>query len=370
MEVQPVLVPNNKKKFVLSLDGGGVRVVLQWRILKRLINKIPNFLQHVDVYAGTSAGSILASALASDSVNDIDQMLSEKNLREIFSRSFCHKVSSLGGIRKARYENRRLRQLLENQYGKLKLHELPHSLFMPAFAVNGNDWLNEDAHIDPKQKEWKEIEETVCAKEDVIETPNTYEHLVGKNAPDWFHMRCSRWHAVFFHNLTQPCKETVINEKHHTKVTHDLVVESVLRSCAAPYYFPMVGNCIDGGIANNNPSLAIVSHLLTLGTPLNDIYVLSIGSGETPRSLEVRDNSSLGILDYLSSFINLTFDANAEVLSQTSYVILGERFLRLNPLIDPEILLDDVNSYERLGYLAETVDLTHVIDWFNKNITP
>lgn len=365
MEVEKILVaPTTKKKFVLSFDGGGVRVVIQWKILQRLIKKIPNLLEKVDVYAGTSAGSILASALATDNVNNIDTMLSEKNLRDIFSRTFCHKVKSLGGLTKARYENRVLRQLLEKQYGSLKLHELKHSLFMPAFAVNGNDWIPDDEHVDPKQKEWQETnDKTVCEKGD-LETPVTNEHLIGKNAPDWFHMRCSRWHTVFFHNLTKPCNK----EKDHTKSTHDLVVESVLRSCAAPYYFPMVGNCIDGGMAHNNPSLAVASHLLTLGTPLSDIYILSLGSGETPRSLEVSDNSSLGLLDYLSSFINMTFDANAEVLSQTSFAILGERFCRLSPVIDPEIGLDDVNSFERLIYIAETVDLSHVVQWITENI--
>jgi patatin-like phospholipase/acyl hydrolase len=396
-KIEKDVATSNKKKFVLAIDGGGVRSVMQWKILQRLLKQFPNLLDEVDVFAGTSAGAILASALACDMVDSIDNMLSQKNLTSIFNRTFCHKVSSLGGITKARYENRRLRQLIEGQFGTLKLHDLKRSLFMPAFAVNGNDWLEaEDEHIDQKEKEWKEVNDVLVKSRGddtvVVATPDN-QHLVKKNAPSWFHMRCPRWHSVFYHNLTPLCQsdnhvkdadkgkeeaehkdtmkdESKTKERHHVKQTHDLISESILRSAAAPYYFPMVGNCVDGGLNNNNPSLAIISHLLTLGTPLEDIYVLSLGSGETPRSLNVKDNSSLGLVNYLSSFINMVFDANSEVLSQSSYAILQDRYCRVNPVVSPEIALDETTSFDRLIYLAETCDLTSAINWIEKNITP
>lgn len=75
------------KFLVLAFDGGGVRMVMQWKILQRLINKYPHLLNNVDVFAGTSAGSILASALATGvSKEQIDSLLSQESIRTIFHR--------------------------------------------------------------------------------------------------------------------------------------------------------------------------------------------------------------------------------------------------------------------------------------------
>ena len=48
---------------VLSLDGGGIRGLLTAVILERLEAANP-FLSHVDLFAGTSTGGILALGLA------------------------------------------------------------------------------------------------------------------------------------------------------------------------------------------------------------------------------------------------------------------------------------------------------------------
>lgn len=51
---------------ILSLDGGGVRGVVTTIILERIMKEHPQFLNDVDMIAGTSAGGILALLLASD----------------------------------------------------------------------------------------------------------------------------------------------------------------------------------------------------------------------------------------------------------------------------------------------------------------
>lgn len=114
--------------------------------------------------------------------------------------------------------------------------------------------------------------------------------------------------------------------------------------------------------------MAILTHLTSQGVALEDIYVLSFGSGETPQSLNVPDNSSLGVLDYLSPFVNLIFDASAEVITQSCRGLLHERFCRINPLLDPTIALDDTTSYDRMTKLANDYDLSRAIEWINKNV--
>ena len=54
-----------KKPFViLSMDGGGCRGYMSIRLLERVCEEAPGFLDRVDLFAGTSTGSILAAFLA------------------------------------------------------------------------------------------------------------------------------------------------------------------------------------------------------------------------------------------------------------------------------------------------------------------
>jgi len=45
---------------ILSIDGGGVRGILTCVVLERLAEAVPDFLTKLDLFAGTSTGSVLA----------------------------------------------------------------------------------------------------------------------------------------------------------------------------------------------------------------------------------------------------------------------------------------------------------------------
>ncbi|MCX6016221.1 MAG: patatin-like phospholipase family protein, partial [Chloroflexales bacterium] len=49
---------------ILSFDGGGILGVLTLVIIERIMQDFPDFLAHVDLFAGTSTGGIIALALA------------------------------------------------------------------------------------------------------------------------------------------------------------------------------------------------------------------------------------------------------------------------------------------------------------------
>ena len=49
---------------ILCLDGGGVRGILTNALLMRIVEHDPNFMDEIDLIAGTSAGGILALLLA------------------------------------------------------------------------------------------------------------------------------------------------------------------------------------------------------------------------------------------------------------------------------------------------------------------
>lgn len=64
-----------RKTIVLSLDGGGIKGAVSARIIARICNEFPDFLDHVDLVAGCSIGSIIAGLIASgyqaDELTDI-----------------------------------------------------------------------------------------------------------------------------------------------------------------------------------------------------------------------------------------------------------------------------------------------------------
>lgn len=317
--------------FVLAFDGGGARVVLQWRILQRVLEVFPDLLKQVTVFAGTSAGAILASLLALGMEQMIPSVMTDQALGALFDRSCLHKFTSVDGLIKAKYENENLRQMLQANIGQVYLADVPRSLFITAFSTVGLQQQQRHVAVDH------------------------HLHLVQNDVPipEWLNMRCSRWHNLYFHNFVD------------SRAKDDLV-EIIMKSAAAPTYFPMVDHTVDGGIANNNPSLCVTTNLIALGVPLEDIYVLSLGSGEKPRELASAPNASLGLLQWIPSLVNMIFDANSEAISHSCFHILCARFHRVNPVLQDDIALDAVGEYLQLVAIADALDLEPTLDWIER----
>jgi len=73
---------------ILAFDGGGVKGALSVEILSRICDKYPNFLDDVDLFTGTSTGSIIASLLANKvSIKDLSYLYSVPVAKKIFSHS-------------------------------------------------------------------------------------------------------------------------------------------------------------------------------------------------------------------------------------------------------------------------------------------
>ena len=78
-----------EKYRILSLDGGGIRGVLSARILKEIAELHPNFLDKVDMFAGTSTGAILAAGLATGRTPQEMVELYEDHGSTIFKKKAC-----------------------------------------------------------------------------------------------------------------------------------------------------------------------------------------------------------------------------------------------------------------------------------------
>jgi len=122
--------------------------------------------------------------------------------------------------------------------------------------------------------------------------------------------------------------------------------ENILSSCSAPVYFPSNGSEVDGGIVVNNPSLIAVAAAIKLGYKLEDIQLLSIGTGKKKQPLVRIENKNFkigtGAITWATKFPSETLEGTSQVIDYECRLLLGENYLRLNP--DLELANDSIDN--------------------------
>ncbi|MGH8078563.1 MAG: patatin-like phospholipase family protein [Lysobacter sp.] len=127
-------------------------------------------------------------------------------------------------------------------------------------------------------------------------------------------------------------------------------------SSAAPTYFPahpmkVEGhNCalIDGGVVANNPTACAIAEALRKDANVDrtqDLVVLSVGTGERTRSIDLKSAQEWGALEWAIPIIDVLFDGNTDSVDYIARQLVGDGYFRLQT----ELLiglddLDDVSS--------------------------
>ena len=188
---------------ILSLDGGGIRGLFTAILLERLEAARPGLLAQVDLFAGASTGGILALGLAAGRTPSQARELYELRGRQVFANARWDNWRDLGHAVRAQYSNAYLKKVLTQEFGDMKLGDLPHHVLIAAFDLE-NDPANP-----PPMRTWK---------------------------------------PKFFHNFPG-----------HDTDAHEKVVDVALRTSAAPSYFPIYQGYIDGGVVAGNPSMTALA---------------------------------------------------------------------------------------------------------------
>jgi uncharacterized protein len=216
--------------YILSVDGGGYRGLFSAHILQRMEESWGiNWHQQFNMFAGTSTGSILAAGLASG--------IPAARLTEFYTQHGSHIFSArcrsrldLLKIFTSRYSSHTLQKLLSDVFGEKTLGDVQVPLIVPAVDI-GNGCV----------------------------------HVFKSKYSDGF--------------IRDPRVK---------------LADAILASCSAPTYFDphLVDGkyqLVDGGLWANNPSLvAAIDAKYRLKVPLDNIRILSIGTGKSktfyPRS--------------------------------------------------------------------------------------
>ena len=130
------LTPSKKTKFILSLDGGGVRAIAAIVFLKQLeIASGKKIFDIFDFFIGTSAGGINALNIAGleASCFELEKFWSKDNLSKTMTKSFWDNASFLQT--KPKYDGKGKRELLLEYYKDQSLGEAKKPVAVLAYDV-------------------------------------------------------------------------------------------------------------------------------------------------------------------------------------------------------------------------------------------
>ena len=295
---------------VLSIDGGGIRGLITTILLQRITATpgLENFLDSVDLLAGTSTGGLLALAIAHQlNLAEIKDMYIVKGPK-IFDDSWLDDLIDLGKLRGADYRITPLQQELKRQFGDTTLGQLHKRVLITSFDLDCE--ANE-------QRNWK---------------------------------------PKLFHNYTGPENDR-----------DQLAYKVGLYTSAAPTFFPSVDGFIDGGVFANNPAMCALAQTQDsryLDQALDEVVLLSLGTG---MSLQYIPGKTLdwGYAQWAKPLILLMFDGTAGIANYQCHQILGDRYHRLAPVfpMGTAIAMDDVDKISYMIEFAEKWPIEGTVDW-------
>jgi patatin-like phospholipase/acyl hydrolase len=123
---------------VLAIDGGGIRGLIPAIVLAEIEQRTQRRIgELVDLIAGTSAGAIIACALAKPNPLPAERIaeLFERDGPRIFDRSLLKRVISIGGLLDERYDSDGLVQTLTLHLGTARLAEATPPLLITAYDL-------------------------------------------------------------------------------------------------------------------------------------------------------------------------------------------------------------------------------------------
>ena len=294
---------------IITFDGGGVRGSLMATLVKRLEDRFPNLLDEVDLFAGTSTGSVVALTLASGRTADtLVDFYSEANLKYAFSPGQFP-------LFRPKYGNAHFKELLESHFpGNIRLRDLKHKFLAPSFKLD-----------DAKKRDWK---------------------------------------PVFFHNFN--------NSHHLDDFVVDVALRSAAAPTVFPSHNGYIDGGMVANNPSTAAIAYALGHAQPRPV-LEDISVLSLGTGLTPSIINYDTQGWGVIQWMLNPFrapstplLNILFDGVVEADAMMSHHLLAPRYFRVNPPLVRSTPLDAWKAVPELIKTAEDFDLGPAFEWIEK----
>lgn len=111
-------------------------------------------------------------------------------------------------------------------------------------------------------------------------------------------------------------------------------------TAAAPVYFSGYSRYIDGGIVANNPALCAVAEAVRLGAKLEEIELLSLGTGQSRMKLKKHKHG--GVLHWVSDISSVLLTGSVAAVHYQCKMLGLKKYLRLDLKLPVEYsMMDD-----------------------------
>lgn len=303
---------------ILSLDGGGIRGILSATLLSLIEREIhiatgQTLQEYFHFVAGTSTGSILAAGVAIGKTGEQLVQLYREQGRRIFpywggkGYFFPQRIPLIiqSGLSAPKFSHRGLQKVLQEALGYATLAEIDQNTNSPKLLIPSYDTFSR--------------------------TP------------------------IFF--------KTWRNQEWYKDIP---IWEACICSASAPTFFPAYPlnyrgatySMVDGGVGANNPAACAIAEAINLGNKLEDIRILSIGTGEATKGYPYEETKHWGLAQWGLRIVDVLMDAPLDIDEYISRKIIlrneedSDRYLRLQPELSNKYL-DRVLDAELRGKLAE-----------------
>lgn len=332
--------------FVVACDGGGVRGYITASVLQQLTNDLDQyFLDQAFLTAGTSTGSFIALALAKGiSINTIQQTYRQSSAQQVFTPNPNIGGGSLAAARaRAALEKARAGSSIGTSWWEKILQEFEY-LINAQYTNTG----------------------VKAVAQNLLGASTTLDDLSGRVLVNTLQLDNGlsppTWTPITLSNLSDSASASMY------------AYEAALCSGAAPIYFPpysptslSLGYCADGGLFANNPSMSAIAALADPSgsdIPLNDIYLLSVGTGVTPDAMSstiINDWGgplSMGPLEWLwpepqsdgnataprFAMLSAMMDSASAAITLNAQALLGSNCCRVDVPLSSPVALDDTST--------------------------
>jgi len=272
---------------ILAIDGGGIRGIVPAVVLAELERRAGRPISDLfDLIAGTSTGGILACALTRPA-DDGSARYSAAQLVElyevegpaIFHRDLLRRIRTVDGFVDERYSDYGLRAALSGYLGSTPIADARTDILLTAYEIE-------------------------------------------------------RRFAFFFRSSRAREDETY----------NFLMTDAAHATAAAPTYFEPVEvsdvagrhtwALIDGGVYAINPAMCALAEVARAREAPDVDLLLSLGTGKHTRPLPYAQAREWGALEWASRIVDVVFDGVAETVDFEASRLLGDRYVRLQTILE------------------------------------
>ncbi len=345
---------------ILSLDGGGMRGIIPVQVLKEVERYTGKpIVEFFDLIAGTSTGGLLASALVvrkpHHSVGDkpvskadlateplFDLKKIEKLYREdgpiIFPpcRNRAHDIlRDIKNLFRPRFSAQGRNQVLEKHFGEARINQTLKPILITSYNVKNNRsdfFKTREAH--PSSTNYKQnrnfLLSDICKATSAAPTYLPAHNLLNID-------------LELIHEIEQKLASENVQGAEREKLEKEY---NHLREFESYHY-------IDGGVFMNNPTLGAIAEVLRNKNEMvyaekskhrdeviltrrknlkaDDIYVLSIGTGNFDSPISKSESQRWGLMKWAAPVIKIMMNGVSQTVDYQARELLNpDNYLRIN----------------------------------------